>query len=141
MAQIKRFGYGLQAMLVMTSHNKLHSSSEIAKLIQYEKTQLRKILSLLVEAQLVSVQQGRGGGYYMTKNSKDISLFAIYNAVNPGQQPEWHRLLATTGENYFGQQVNESFEEITSELSLAIKAILTKYTLHDLLQDRSLINM
>lgn len=139
MAQIRRFGYGLQAMLLMTASNKKYSSTEIAKMIQYEATQLRKVLSLLVEAKLVSVQQGRGGGYYMTTSSEEISLLNIYDAVNPNQEPEWHRLLATTSENHFGTQVNEAFGEVTSELSFAIKAILSKYTLHDLLENRIIL--
>lgn len=133
MAQIRRFGYGLQAMLVLSSVGKVRSSNELSKEIQYEATQLRKILSLLVEGCLVSVQKGRGGGYYMTKRPSEISLLDIFEAVNPGQKPEWHRLLATTGENSFGLQVNQSFEDISAELLIAIREILSKRTLSTVL--------
>src|SRR5262245_34356714 len=111
MAQLKRFGLGLQALIVLATSEELCSSAEIAEQMQCEPTALRKILAQLGDAGIVEVRQGRSGGYELTRSPQAITLFEVYTALHE-EQPQWDRMLDTTGDHGFGQRVNESFRTI-----------------------------
>src|SRR4051812_6524510 len=132
MAQLKRFGLGLQALIVLATNDELRSSAEIADQIQCEPTALRKILAQLGDAGLIEVRQGRSGGYELTRSPEAITLFDVYTSLHE-EQPQWDRMLDTTGSHGFGQQVNESFQRIMSDINTQVTMVLGNYTVADLI--------
>ncbi|WP_219838056.1 Rrf2 family transcriptional regulator [Paenibacillus sp. R14(2021)] len=132
MAQLKRFGWGLQALIVLASNANQCSSAEIAEQIQCEPTALRKVLAQLVEAGIIEVRQGRSGGYQLTRAPVRITLFEIYTSLHE-EQPQWDRMLDTTGNHSFGQMVNESFQKIMTDINSQVRLVLGNYTVADLL--------
>ena len=78
MAELKRFGFGLQALIVLATRSGQYSSNEIASYIHCEPTALRKILSRLTDGGFIEVRQGRGGGYTLAKRPGEITLAEVY---------------------------------------------------------------
>lgn len=132
MAQLKRFGFGLQALIVLAHHTELCTSVQIAEAIQCESTALRKILSQLGEAGIIEVRQGRAGGYQLARQPENITLFEIYTSLHEAE-PQWDRMLDTTGEHLFGQQVNQVFQKIMGDINEQVIRVLGSYTVADLL--------
>jgi Rrf2 family protein len=58
-------------------------SAEIASSVDTNPVVIRRLLSALVKAGLVGTQKGVTGGFSLARNPKDISLRAIYHAVEP----------------------------------------------------------
>ncbi|WP_010491753.1 Rrf2 family transcriptional regulator [Paenibacillus elgii] len=133
MAQIKRFGFGLQALIVLALTSEQRSSAEIAEEIRCEPTALRKILAQLAEAGIVEVKQGRAGGYQLTRKPREITLSEIYNALHE-EEPLWNQMLDTTGNHLFGKKVNESFQKIMTDIIVQVDHVLGTYTIADLLE-------
>ncbi|WP_284237113.1 Rrf2 family transcriptional regulator [Paenibacillus glycanilyticus] len=131
MAQLKRFGFGVQALIVLASHTELLTSVEMAELIHCEPTALRKILSQLVDGGIIEVKQGRAGGYQLAKRPGLITLREVYQTVHE-EEPAWDRMLDTTGNHHFGQKVNESFKKIMTDISDQVYFVLGNYTIADL---------
>lgn len=111
MAQIKRFGFGVQALIVLASDSEQRSSTEIAEHIHCEPTALRKILSQLAEAGIVEVKQGRTGGYQLARSPQQITLKEVYKSLHE-EDPLWDRMLDTTGNHLFGRKVRVSFQKL-----------------------------
>ncbi|MFS0781444.1 Rrf2 family transcriptional regulator [Bacillus sp. 1P06AnD] len=132
MAQLKRFGFAVQALLILAEKSTLRSSIEIAEEISCEPTALRKIMSQLAEAGFVRVKQGRTGGYMLAVLPEEITLFQVYASVYE-EEPAWDRMLDTTGNHPFGIRVNESFRGIMEEIRTQVERVLGDYTLADLL--------
>jgi Rrf2 family protein len=133
MAQLKRFGLGLQALIVLATNDDICSSAEISEQIQCEPTSLRKILAQLGDAGIIEVRQGRSGGYELTRSPEEITLFEIYTSLHE-EQPKWDRMLDTTGNHDFGLKVNESFQKIMTEINMQVTKVLGNYTVADLME-------
>jgi Rrf2 family protein len=132
MATLKRFGFGVQALIVLASQSELLTSNEIAEQIHCEPTALRKILSQLVEGGIIEVKQGRSGGYQLAKRPEQVTLREVYQTVHE-EEPPWDRMLDTTGKHHFGKKVNESFQKIMGDISEQVYFVLGNYTIADLL--------
>ncbi|QHT62164.1 Rrf2 family transcriptional regulator [Paenibacillus lycopersici] len=133
MAQLKRFGLGLQALIVLATSEEQRSSAEIAVQVQCEPTALRKIMAQLGDAGIVEVRQGRSGGYELARSPQAITLFEVYTALHE-EQPQWDRMLDTTGDHGFGQRVNEAFQTIMSDINTQVTKVLGHYTVADLIK-------
>jgi Rrf2 family protein len=133
MAQLKRFGFGLQALIAMASDSNQWSSVEIADHIHCEPTALRKILSQLAEAGLLEVKQGRTGGYRLIKRPDEITLSEVYKSVYE-EEPQWDRMLDTTDEGLFGTKVQKSFHKIMADITMQVDFVLRKYTIADMIE-------
>lgn len=131
MAQVKRFGYGLQALILLASEREQASSSEMAHKISCEPTALRKILSRLTEAGIIEVKQGRGGGYRLAKQPGAITLADVYRSVHE-EEPLWDGMLETTSDDLFGSRVRGQFDKIMSDIQLQVSRVLQSYTLADM---------
>src|SRR5438874_7525279 len=58
-------------------------SSEIAASVDTNPVVIRRLLSALMKARLVSAQKGAGGGFALASAPGNISLLSIYRAVEP----------------------------------------------------------
>ncbi|OPA73385.1 transcriptional regulator [Paenibacillus selenitireducens] len=133
MAQLKRFGFGVQALIVLASNSEQCSSAEIANQIRCEPTALRKILSQLAEAGIVQVKQGRAGGYQLARNPEEITLFEVYTSLHE-EEPIWDRMLDTTGNHLFGQKMHGAFQKIMTDISTQVGLVLGTYTIADMME-------
>ncbi|MBY9079214.1 Rrf2 family transcriptional regulator [Paenibacillus sp. HN-1] len=133
MAQVKRFGYGLQALILLATYRKWVSSIEMADRISCEPTALRKIMARLTEAGIIEVKQGRGGGYRLAKQPSSITLAEVYHSVHE-EEPLWDGMLETTGNSLFGSRVRGSFDKIMSDIQVQVTRVLESYTLADMVE-------
>lgn len=77
-----RFSVSVQIMMTLAFHSdELTNSESLAKVLKTNATFIRKLVSHLVEAQLVESFRGKGGGIKIAKNPKDITLNEIYTAA------------------------------------------------------------
>lgn len=58
-------------------------SAEIAASVDTNPVVIRRLLSALVKARLVTTQKGAAGGFTLASAPKNISLLNIYRAVEP----------------------------------------------------------
>ena len=133
MAQLKRFGFGLQALIAMASRPDQWSSAELADQIRCEPTALRKILSQMTEAGLVEAKQGRSGGYKLVKRPEEITLVEVYRSVHEAD-PGWDGIADTAGDGWLGETVRESFGRIMADINVQVVRVLGTYTIADLLK-------
>lgn len=134
MAQIKRFGFGLQALLALASQPDQWSSGEIAEHLRCEPTALRKMLAQLAEAGFIEVKQGRTGGYRLVKPPHEITLSEIYRAVYD-EEPQWENMFETRGEAPPGEKMRSTFHRIRTDINKQVYGVLSTYTLADLLDE------
>ncbi len=75
----KKSGYGLVAMseLAQNFENTHISTKKIAEKYELPRPFLEKIMRELRDAELVEVKRGRGGGYELAKEPKDISVKSV----------------------------------------------------------------
>lgn len=133
MAELKRFGYGLQALVVLAANPGQYSSVEIAQQIHCEPTALRKILSRLTEAGYIEVRQGRGGGYTLARQPGEITLSEVYLSLHD-DVPMLDGMLDTTGNHLFGHKVRQSFDQIMTDIRVEVEQVLKSYTIADLIE-------
>ncbi len=79
----KSTGYAVHALAYMVFRNTGTpvQISEISRFQNVSKTYLAKIFQQLAAADLVAGQRGVSGGYLLTKQPEDITLFDIVEAV------------------------------------------------------------
>lgn len=72
--------YALKALVRLARHpeKKLWHTADIAQLENIPKKFLEQILLDLKHARIVKSRQGVGGGYYLLKKPKDISVADVY---------------------------------------------------------------
>ncbi|MER8073156.1 Rrf2 family transcriptional regulator [Streptomyces sp. NPDC094034] len=73
--------------LAMLAHRRGGSltSAEIADSLQSNPVLVRRILGRLRDADLVWSTEGRGGGWFLARAPRDITLYDAYAAVEEGQ--------------------------------------------------------
>lgn len=77
-----RFSVSVQIMMTLAFHSdELTNSENLAKVLKTNATFIRKLVSNLVEAQLVESFRGKNGGIKIARNPSDITLNDIYIAA------------------------------------------------------------
>lgn len=127
----KWFGLSLQALVILSRKPCAISSSEIAPQLSSEPTLLRRVLSKLAKAGIVSTREGRDGGYRLSRPADSITLADVYLALRVGD-PLSAGMLDTTGINAFGQEMKSAFIDITDELEQMTVAVLKRHTIAQL---------
>src|ERR1700757_2826560 len=87
MAANTRFATAVHVLVLLASKpDSLKTSSAMAEELQTNAVVIRRILSLLQQADLISSQKGPAGGSRLTHSAKDISLADVYKAVEAGSE-------------------------------------------------------
>lgn len=74
--------YAIRILSFMATEKKeLISAKELVNKLSISDKYLRKLMTLLSKANLINSIQGRYGGYYFSKNVKNIYISDIINAV------------------------------------------------------------
>ena len=86
MAVNTRFATGVHALaLLAVEPDVLQTSEDVARKLNTNPVVIRRIFSLLHQAELVSSQKGPNGGSRLARPAKEISLEDIYRALNGGE--------------------------------------------------------
>lgn len=85
MAANLRFSTGIEALALMaTEPDRYHTSQSLAAVLSTNPVVVRRILSALGQAGLVTSVKGPAGGSRLTKTAKQITLRDIYRALVHG---------------------------------------------------------
>lgn len=74
-------GVAVKALVYLEKHGELCASGSIARSIDCEVTLVRRVLTRLVQAELIAAREGREGGYVLTRSADNITLADIYHAI------------------------------------------------------------
>jgi Rrf2 family protein len=76
--------YALQAIVLLASKGQeAMTTQDIANGTNIPVSYLAKVMQLLVKAAVVKSQRGLNGGFRIVKDTKDLNLFEVINAVDP----------------------------------------------------------
>lgn len=82
MAASSRFAVGVHVLVYLAHQGKRPASSaEIAESVNTHPVVLRRLLAAFVRARLVQPRKGAAGGFVLTRDPAQISLLAVYRAV------------------------------------------------------------
>ena len=81
----------VMTLLAMNAGKGPLCSAEIAHSVETNPVVIRRLMSQLESAGLVASASGRSGGFLLTKPANEISLAAIYHAVEDAQVFRMHR--------------------------------------------------
>lgn len=85
MAANLRFSTGIEALALMaTEPEKYHTSQALANVLATNSVVVRRLLSALSHAGLVTSVKGPAGGSRLARSAKQISLRDIYRALDTG---------------------------------------------------------
>jgi Rrf2 family protein len=85
MAVNTRFATGVHALLLLAVEpDVLQTSEDVARKLNTNPVVIRRVFSLLQQAELVESQKGPSGGSRLARPAKEISLADIYRALAPG---------------------------------------------------------
>lgn len=86
MAVNLRFSTGIEVLALMaTEPEKFHTSQALAATLATNPVVVRRLLSALSHAGIVTSVKGPSGGSHLAKNPKQITLRDIYRALDSGE--------------------------------------------------------
>src|SRR6185437_5159554 len=94
---------------------------------------IRRILGLLSRAGLLSSQPGTGGGWQLRHAPEEITLLAIYRAVDEGRLLALHHRSPNPA-CLVGRNIQHTLEDIFGEAEQALEQVLAGQTVAQVLQ-------
>lgn len=130
-----RFSVSVHIMVSLAYHqDELMSSEDLAKVLKTNATFVRKLVSRLVEAQLVESYRGKGGGIKLARSASDISLDEIYSASLEEKPLMCTPKKPVTKACAVSCSMNEILCNISGGIENSTKSYLSKMTVGDLLK-------
>jgi Rrf2 family protein len=120
---------GVHALALLASDpERTLTSDEIATAIDTNPVVIRRILSALQEAGLVSSQKGPTGGSRLAQSAKKISLAAVYEAIE--RRPVLHVPYSSSGvKDGHSRKVSSAVKDIFQSANKAITGELEGITI------------
>src|SRR5580698_1388099 len=85
MAVNTRFATGVHALVLLAAEpDVLQTSEDVARKLNTNPVVIRRVFSLLQQAELVESQKGPSGGSRLARSAKEISLADVYRVLAPG---------------------------------------------------------
>jgi Rrf2 family protein len=103
-------------------------SAEIASSVDTNPVVIRRLLSALVKAKLVSPHKGTSGGFRLAKDAQEISLSDIYDAVEPHPSQGLKRF-APNHRCPVGARIEEILHGVFGRAQAAMEGELARVTL------------
>lgn len=130
-----RFPVSVQIMLTLAYHQEELTSSEVlARVVKTNPTFIRKLVTRLVEAGLVTSFRGKGGGIRLARAPKEISLKDIYIASLEARPLLCNPKKPVTKACPVSCCMDNILCEIVDGVENSTKSYLSKKTLGDLLK-------
>jgi Rrf2 family protein len=130
-----RFSVSIQIMMTVAHHCEgLVTSEELAKVLDTNPTFVRKVVSRLVEAELITSFRGKNGGVQLAKRPNEISLKDIYLASTeekPLINVHNKRVLKTCSVSCC---IEDVLDEVVGGIEASTQNYLAKKTLGDLMK-------
>lgn len=111
-------------MQLASSDDSILRLEEIAQREKVSSNYLVQILNQLRSNGIIESKRGKHGGYYMTRNPEDVTLYEIVKAVNSGVVAD-----VTVKDGESAESVATIWESISNEIDLLLK----KTSLHDMM--------
>lgn len=105
-------------------------SAEIAASVSTNPVVIRRLLSALVKAKLVTAQKGASGGFALARPPEAITLLTIYHAVEP-QPDHGLRRFAPNHKCPVGAKIESILHGVFLKAQTAMEAELDHVTLAD----------
>lgn len=127
-----KFSVALHILMFISETDKIASSEVLATSVNTNSSHIRKIISNLKNANLITSQQGKSG-FTLAKDKKEIFLSDVYLAIHPEKN-----MLNIHGEPNMacpvGKNVKNVLEPIFENAQSAFLKELEKETLDDLVK-------
>ncbi len=130
-----RFSVSVHIMVSLAyNQDELMSSETLAKVLKTNATFVRKLVSRLVDAELIESYRGKGGGIKIARPPRNISLDEIYRASLE------EKTLMCTPKNPVTKacavscSMNKILFQIAGGIEATTKTYLSKMTVNDLLK-------
>ncbi len=128
MAVNTRFATGVHALLLLAVEpDVLQTSEDVARKLNTNPVVIRRVFSLLQQAELVESQKGPSGGSRLARPAKEISLSDVYRALSPGDV--FHAASAHTG-----GKLNQTLQQIFKDAQKALEKELAQTSLSQLVK-------
>jgi Rrf2 family protein len=128
MAVNTRFATGVHALLLLAAEpDVLQTSEDVARKLNTNPVVIRRVFSLLQQAELVESQKGPSGGSRLARSSKEISLADIYRALNPGDV--FHAASVHSGPS---GKLNQALHQVFRDAQRALEKELAQTSLSQL---------
>lgn len=105
-------------------------SAEIASSVDTNPVVIRRLLSALVKARLVTAQKGAAGGFALASTPANITLLDVYRAVEP-QPNHGLRHFAPNHKCPVGAKIESILQGIFFKAQAGMEAELSRITLAD----------
>lgn len=112
----KKTKYGIKA-LTFLARQKDHSPIQIAEIARSEQISIKfleSILLLLRHSGFLGAKKGKGGGYYLIKDPKDINMAIVYRILEGPIA-----LLPCASHNFY-----EKCDDCTNEAACAVRKLM-----------------
>jgi Rrf2 family protein len=130
MAANLRFSTAIEALALMaTEPEKFHTSHALATALATNPVVIRRLLSALSRANLVSSAKGPSGGTHLAKSAKQITLRDIYRALDAGDL-----LHQTTHESADTKELKKTMRSVFRKAQKCLEVELDSTTLNQLLK-------
>lgn len=130
MAVNTRFATGVHALLLLAAEpDVLQTSEDVARKLNTNPVVIRRVFSLLQQAELVESQKGPSGGSRLARSAKEISLAEIYRALNPSDV--FH---PTSAHAVHGGKLNQTLHQVFKDAQKALEKELAQTSLSQLLK-------
>jgi Rrf2 family protein len=130
MAVNTRFATGVHALILLAAEpDVLQTSEDVARKLNTNPVVIRRVFSLLQQAELVESQKGPNGGSKLARPAKEINLSDVHRALNSG---ELFHSASFAGAH--AAKINSALEEIFSDASRAVEKELAQTSLNQLVK-------
>ena len=118
----KWFHLAIRAIVLLSEADSLVKSGQIAEQLGGDPSVLRKILSKLANAGLVSTNAGRYGGYSLKRSPAEITIKDIYTAFQNDEPVPYWSVPSTGTELYISQIITKAehqFQQTLADFTVA----------------------
>lgn len=130
-----RFAIAVHTLALMANYDGKPVKSEyVACLVKTNPVVIRRLLCELSKAGLVESQPGGAGGSWLKRSAADISLWEIYNAVEPGDIFSLHNP-ARESDCAVSANISGALMGIQNKLDSAVEQTLGKIKLSTLVHE------
>lgn len=130
-----RFAVAVHTLTAVALHEgRPVTSEELAASVRTNPSLIRRLLSMLAEAQLTTAQLGAGGGALLARPAGQITLLAVYRAVEESELFTVHR---TPPDQMcpIGCNILPVLAQTTCRAQQALEAELERVTIADVVHD------
>ena len=127
-----RFAVATHLLSFLTlAGDRLANSEEIASSLQTHPALVRRMLSALREADLVSTQPGPGGGARLGRSPESISLLDVYKAIDDDDDLFAVARMKTNPDCPLGANIQATLECVLAAPRAALHQALGRVTIRD----------